>query len=359
MPSRLQSSEKCPRQKTLNRRASIQANERCSAQKTETSIINNLFSPTTYRTLWKSQAGPTHKRLSSCLHGKTSQRSGNVTRRANRATSNAEPRRKEQVDRIRTYNHSASQKCTERTVHHQGRSLRTVGNSQHNAFENIHFDCNGLSSTQKRNPWTDMGSCKLGSQLDRLSRSPIDDQQEAANSRSYRSRIFRGTKGSEAVRSNALCGRIYGQTDCRHQKIIQESLCQNGSSRRLAAHTETFSDFMAGNGWAFSGSNLRYDRDNSRNNHESVPEIFAGLSGSISQKSGAKTGFRKPVCKTLEIHVENSVPKMAKPLGFPRGFDGGAKEDRTPDLFAASEALSQLSYGPNLSAAKQLMRRKI
>jgi hypothetical protein len=25
---------------------------------------------------------------------------------------------------------------------------------------------------------------------------------------------------------------------------------------------------------------------------------------------------------------------------------GGAKEDRTPDLFAASEALSQLSYGP-------------
>ena len=26
--------------------------------------------------------------------------------------------------------------------------------------------------------------------------------------------------------------------------------------------------------------------------------------------------------------------------------NGGAKEDRTPDLFAASEALSQLSYGP-------------
>ncbi len=29
---------------------------------------------------------------------------------------------------------------------------------------------------------------------------------------------------------------------------------------------------------------------------------------------------------------------------------GGAKEDRTPDLFAASEALSQLSYSPEQQA---------
>ena len=28
-------------------------------------------------------------------------------------------------------------------------------------------------------------------------------------------------------------------------------------------------------------------------------------------------------------------------------MSGGAKGDRTPDLYAASVALSQLSYGPN------------
>ena len=39
-------------------------------------------------------------------------------------------------------------------------------------------------------------------------------------------------------------------------------------------------------------------------------------------------------------------PGKAKPLGFPRGFDGGAEGNRTPDLYNAIVALSQLSYGP-------------
>ena len=34
---------------------------------------------------------------------------------------------------------------------------------------------------------------------------------------------------------------------------------------------------------------------------------------------------------------------------------GGAKEDRTPDLFAASEALSQLSYSPKQQACMILV----
>ncbi len=33
-------------------------------------------------------------------------------------------------------------------------------------------------------------------------------------------------------------------------------------------------------------------------------------------------------------------------LSFRRLLDGGAKEDRTPDLLRAKQALSQLSYGP-------------
>jgi hypothetical protein len=40
----------------------------------------------------------------------------------------------------------------------------------------------------------------------------------------------------------------------------------------------------------------------------------------------------------------------------PYGIDGGAKEDRTPDLLRARQALSQLSYGPNVGL-KQLARQ--
>ncbi len=38
-------------------------------------------------------------------------------------------------------------------------------------------------------------------------------------------------------------------------------------------------------------------------------------------------------------------------LSFRRLLDGGAKEDRTPDLLRAKQALSQLSYGPVLDHA--------
>ena len=41
--------------------------------------------------------------------------------------------------------------------------------------------------------------------------------------------------------------------------------------------------------------------------------------------------------------------------------DGGAREDRTPDLLRARQALSQLSYGPNkfrLKAKDQIQTRK-
>ena len=41
-----------------------------------------------------------------------------------------------------------------------------------------------------------------------------------------------------------------------------------------------------------------------------------------------------------------SGSQQAKTPGFPRVFDGGAKRDRTADLYTASVALSQLSYGP-------------
>ena len=41
----------------------------------------------------------------------------------------------------------------------------------------------------------------------------------------------------------------------------------------------------------------------------------------------------------------NSIKSFAKPYRI-----GGAKEDRTPDLLRARQALSQLSYGPSSAA---------
>ena len=38
-------------------------------------------------------------------------------------------------------------------------------------------------------------------------------------------------------------------------------------------------------------------------------------------------------------------PRQKRDMKF-----GGAEEDRTPDLFVANEALSQLSYSPNLNS---------
>ena len=37
------------------------------------------------------------------------------------------------------------------------------------------------------------------------------------------------------------------------------------------------------------------------------------------------------------------------PGDYPSPWIGGAREDRTPDLVIANDALSQLSYGPNVS----------
>jgi len=53
----------------------------------------------------------------------------------------------------------------------------------------------------------------------------------------------------------------------------------------------------------------------------------------------------------VRVTDKNTKPGKTKPLGFPRGFDGGAGRDRTDDLYNAIVALSQLSYGPNFMCA--------
>ena len=46
--------------------------------------------------------------------------------------------------------------------------------------------------------------------------------------------------------------------------------------------------------------------------------------------------------------IEKSLSKFCSIFLF---YFGGAKGDRTPDLYAASVALSQLSYGPTISVS--------
>ena len=50
--------------------------------------------------------------------------------------------------------------------------------------------------------------------------------------------------------------------------------------------------------------------------------------------------FLKNNAVRLSTHTK-SIPPHSKPYRF-----GGAREDRTPDLLRARQALSQLSYGP-------------
>ena len=58
-------------------------------------------------------------------------------------------------------------------------------------------------------------------------------------------------------------------------------------------------------------------------------------------KNSLKTKFRSQCFDpTLKGGGKHSV------LSFNAVLDGGAKEDRTPDLLRAKQALSQLSYGP-------------
>jgi integrase len=48
----------------------------------------------------------------------------------------------------------------------------------------------------------------------------------------------------------------------------------------------------------------------------------------------------------VRVTDKSSSLEKTKPPGFPEDFDGGAEGNRTPDLYNAIVALSQLSYGP-------------
>ena len=47
----------------------------------------------------------------------------------------------------------------------------------------------------------------------------------------------------------------------------------------------------------------------------------------------------------INVHSRTFISELSTIV-----LDGGAKEDRTPDLLRAKQALSQLSYGPRIGS---------
>ena len=65
--------------------------------------------------------------------------------------------------------------------------------------------------------------------------------------------------------------------------------------------------------------------------------------GSASKLPARYTlSFLPAIRRALRIHEAGILPSLFE------AEDGGAREDRTPDLLRARQALSQLSYGPFL-----------
>ena len=71
----------------------------------------------------------------------------------------------------------------------------------------------------------------------------------------------------------------------------------------------------------------------------------------IRARCGVGKGEISEKCRAGDIgrKTERAPPFPAEPFEF-----GGAKEDRTPDLYNAIVALSQLSYGPEFSGGREI-----
>ena len=106
---------------------------------------------------------------------------------------------------------------------------------------------------------------------------------------------------------------------------------------------------MAGNGRTFDRSDFGYDRDNTGNCDAGVSEMVAGISVFAGRNTGAGGGYRQHVHETGKLSTpgNNKTRRQRQ-----RVLNGGADQDRTDDLYNAIVALSQLSYGPTLSATQ-------
>ena len=90
----------------------------------------------------------------------------------------------------------------------------------------------------------------------------------------------------------------------------------------------------------------KYDPDYLSKSAEAIDDYMKEISQRVKRPLDP-TRLKELRLSCVRVTDKSTMPGKTKPLGFPRGFDGGAGRDRTDDLYNAIVALSQLSYGPN------------
>jgi hypothetical protein len=113
-------------------------------------------------------------------------------------------------------------------------------------------------------------------------------------------------------------------------------------------------DFVAR---SVSNAHLPKVNSASRPSRRLAPTKNLGAMKSCPDRSGRGFVSRLTLIypELLKSHPENSVPDVKLETGIDDCLStqvssfqyGGAREDRTPDLLRARQALSQLSYGPS------------
>ena len=92
----------------------------------------------------------------------------------------------------------------------------------------------------------------------------------------------------------------------------------------------------------------KYDPDFLGKASEAIDDYMNEISQRVKRPL-VPTRLKELRANCVRVTDKCNDPGKTKPLGFPRGFDGGADQDRTDDLYNAIVALSQLSYGPGVS----------
>jgi len=101
----------------------------------------------------------------------------------------------------------------------------------------------------------------------------------------------------------------------------------------------------------------KYDPDYLSKSAEAIDDYMNEISQRVKRPLDP-TRLKELRLSCVRVTDKSTKPGKTKPLGFPRGFDGGAGRDRTDDLYNAIVALSQLSYGPKSFRAPRLGRPK-
>ena len=293
--------------------------------------------------LWFAQAGSNFISYSERISGALSNKAGCFAGATSGTSTCVELCKEKRVDRSRSTHKRSGKTPSARQVYNQRRGERTVRGREGAACSPLHPDCYDFSSSKKCHPWFDVGSRKLRSWDDRLQRSHFRRNQKATFNCAYWFGSRRDIASGKSILNERICDRVQRETCERHQDGISGGMQIGRLEEGLTAYSETLGHFMACSGRIHSRSDRRFDGNICSDNSTGLSQSCPSTSEADGRKSGSEWEYRKHVCETVS---GCQTPEGTKPLGFPRGFDGGAEGNRTPDLYNAIVALSQLSYSP-------------